>query len=218
MFRRVAILVALLPTLALAGCGGSTHAAAPRVKVTVTRTVTHVVSSPVTQSSAPAATSDDLPVVECPTTTDVPGVPTSAYPDTMALAASSALAARLAYYSDADRSLPPILAPRGWACRVTVGADGSTSIYAFPPGGSPTGAQAVTAYSPSACQDCVDLVVCALIPYAARQLGYASFPCTPARPPTESVDWLNGSPSAPSSYENDVVSFEDPSASIHRSG
>jgi hypothetical protein len=160
-----------------------------------------------------------LPVVACPTTYGFPTPPQpSAYPNRITLSLPDHLGSSLAYYSDKYRKLPPILGPRGWRCAVAYGADGTTGVDVWPPGASQTasaipGRPAVSAGWDSACQGCVYSSVCAFVPGAAKQLGYADggIPCR-SRPEDETVTWLSGSPTSPGPVVSDTVAFQDPSS------
>ena len=46
---------------------------------------------------------------------------------------------KLEFYSDKDRTLTPVLAPRGWACKVELGEDGSGAIRIHSGANSPKG-------------------------------------------------------------------------------
>jgi len=136
----------------------------------------------------------------------------------MAVKASGALASQLAYYSNDTRSLDPVLAPRGWECRVGIGADGSTEVAVYPPGtAAPSqgvvtaNAEAVLASSTSACQGCTYTAVCMFVPAAGQQLGFAGtgIGC-PTRPPGEQVDWIRGSPNDSGPIVDDEIGFLDP--------
>ena len=130
------------------------------------------------------------------------------------------MAAQLSFYSDDARSLSPLLAPRGWHCRVETGADGSGEIAVFPPSvasfrGDPgayagQSIEAVVALWLPACQGCVYSAVCKLVPAAVSQLGEGMLPC-PAKPPQEQDSWIRGTADSRAVPTNDAVTFEDPS-------
>ena len=136
----------------------------------------------------------------------------------MAVNVSAPLASQLAYYSNDTRSLEPVLAPRGWDCRVTIGADGSTEVAVYPPGApvpSPgaanVNAQAVVASSTSACQGCTYTAVCMFVPAVGQQLGFVGtgIAC-PTRPLAEQVTFLSGSPDNNGGIVADEIGFLDP--------
>ena len=145
-------------------------------------------------------------------------------PPTRPTALRGAVSDALSFYSDAGRSLPPLLGPAGWHCWVVTGADGSGEIAVFPPGeilpldvsataGVGKDRQAVVASWTPACQGCVYDKVCAVVPAASAQLGHAMGPCA-ARPPGERVTWIRGSPSSVAVPANDVIDFEDPGGTL----
>jgi hypothetical protein len=159
--------------------------------------------------SGSSGLSDVVPVIECPTSRGVSGRPGAYYPETIALTIAPTVATQLAYYSDDVRSLTPILAPRGWACRVQVGADGSTSVNVYP--GSSLGRDnAVTAQSNGGCVGCASDLACGLIPTAPKLLGYSNIPCPAPRNRAERINWITGSEHPTGQTVNDVVGFEDP--------
>jgi hypothetical protein len=170
-------------------------------------------------SSTTNALADVVPVVECPSVYGIPGTPAPKYPSTIAVSLPAAVAERLSYYSDSTRSVDPILAPRGWDCRVGVGADGQIAVGVFPqstPDKFPysferSDVQGVVARSDSSCAGCISGTVCPLAPSATEGTFASGFPCPYSRPPTEEVRWANGSPNTPpGAATNDVVYFTDP--------
>ena len=212
--RRSPLLLGLVVPVVLVACATSSRT--PQA-TTVTPSVG---TSPSTHT--PAAVSDVVPVVECPTADagGNPGPPTSTYPDTMAVSAAGTVAEQLALYSNDTHSLPPILAPRGWSCQVSVGGDGSTSVQVFPSTASAPGAfgalsasvQQVDASSDSACQGCIYGTVCPFVPDVGEQLGYGSasgFTCS-SPPAQEQVIFANGLPSDTGPIVEDVIMFTDP--------
>ncbi len=221
------VAAALAATVAIAAaCGSSATGSpakttAPTASTRPTVATTTPAASPAPSVGAPVRTS--LTVVACPTTRGVPGTPPARFPATISVPLPASLGQRLAYYSDDSRSLAPVMGPSGWDCGVGVGADGSTVVAVFPPAEASsfpagnlfprpfTGStdQAVVAYTPSACQDCVYGLVCPLIPTADAQLGYSQ-PC-PTPPAAERITWLSGSASIPVGPTSvDRISFEDP--------
>ena len=171
----------------------------------------------------PMAPPGSLPVVACPTGRAIThSSPTTTVPHTRPTSLPAGLAAKLSYYSDDVRSLPPVLGPSGWHCWVQTGADGSGTIaifWAIPPS-DPTfraepgtyqgkSVQAVVATWTPACQGCVFDQVCAVVPAAVSQLG-EGMPACKSKPPQEQVSWLRGSPTATTPPTDDAVSFLDP--------
>lgn len=150
-----------------------------------------------------------VPVVACPTTRGVPGHPPAKYKRQITISEPADIAQKLEYYSDNDRNLTPILAPRGWKCQVQIGADGSASITIHPPGTTTSSKTAITAQSMGACQGCVWGLVCDLIPGAAKQVGADQPACPTTRPKKELVKFERGRPNATGPVQ-DVVVFQDP--------
>jgi eukaryotic-like serine/threonine-protein kinase len=157
-----------------------------------------------TTATTPVSATPTLTVNECPSSYGVQGTPSSRIPSTIAVSLPSSEADQLAFYSDSTRSVDPVLAPAGWSCSVSVGADGSTTVAVFPPGESdpndatpplPATTQGVIAYSPSACQGCIADLVCPVFPNAESQLGYVGQSCGSAEPPSEQATFLSGSAS-----------------------
>ena len=151
--RWTALVVSLLVVVGLAGCGGATEGNA-----------TTTTSS--TGASGAAALS--LPVVECPTTYGVAGTPTAIVADTLATSLPKSEASQLSYYSDAGRSIAPVLGPKNWPCHAVVAADGGINIVVTKPGTLPSstaspGFQGVLAQSSGACQGCTFQLACAVI-------------------------------------------------------
>jgi hypothetical protein len=155
-----------------------------------------------------ADTATSLPVVSCPTTfaitTPPPTVPlagsaTVEVPDT--------LASTLSVYSDSS-GLMRLLAPSGWSCSASYGADGSGLITVTPNGetlpadglepGSPD--RAITASETGGSPVQAAAEACSFFPAAATaNMTYLGKACTP-RPSSEIVDPISTS----------VVDFEDP--------
>jgi hypothetical protein len=156
-------------------------------------------------SAHPAGSSKgSIPVVACRTSSPL-GKQPARYPKRMELRAPAAVRRRLAFYTDKDRSLTPILGPRGWACSVQLGEDGSGEIEVRPVGSGAASKTAVTAGTDGACQGCVYDTVCKLIPGSGKQLGYAHvMPCVERLPKREHDKFLVHT----KTY--DVIRFVDP--------
>ena len=161
-----------------------------------------------------ASTGPAVPVTACASSYGA-GPPTglAVLPRSLRPGLPTRVAKELAYYTNDRRTLDPVLAPRGWDCQVQVGADGTTGVDVYPPGTSPApsgaGHEEVQAASGSACQGCVYSTVCALVPAAGKQLGFATLPCAP-RPRGEVVIWISGSPKDNAPPVHDVIAFEEP--------
>jgi hypothetical protein len=80
-----------------------------------------------------------LRIVVCPTTWGISSPSTVPVPESMTIDGRAALAANLAIYSDTDEIMM-LVAPKGWSCTASYGADGSGGVSVSPPGTSfPTG-------------------------------------------------------------------------------
>jgi len=184
-----------------------------RVISPATTAATSTPSVPGTTAPAVSA-SPTLTVNECPSSYGAQQTPTSRIPSTIAVSVPASEAARLAFYSDSTRSVDPVLAPVGWDCSVSIGADGSTIVSVFPSGQPdpnvsggtlPAATQGVIAYSPSVCQGCVADLVCPVFSDAENQLGYSGQSCD-SEPPAEQVTFLAGS----SNSDYGTVDLTDP--------
>jgi hypothetical protein len=131
------------------------------------------------------------------------------FPATKAVDIAAADRDDLAAYTD-DQGELYLLAPRGWTCQASIGADGNDYIEAYPQGevpdpvhSWPKTAQAVTADFLPACLGCVLSQACTYFPIAEQQLVKAygrSLSCPQARV-GQLTDRLSST----------VVAYEDPS-------
>lgn len=161
-----------------------------------------------------AGTGPAVPVVACASSYgDGPPTGLAVLPRSLRPGLPAGVAKMLAYYTNDRRTLDPVLAPRGWDCHVQVGADGTTGVDVYPPRMSPkpggTGDEEVQAASGSACQGCTYSTVCALVPAAGNELGFAMLPCAPLKR-GESVTWISGSANDKVAPIHDVIAFEEP--------
>ena len=160
-----------------------------------------------------------LPVTECPTTYGAYSSGPTNYPAEVAAEVPTQMVSELAFYSDATRSLEPVLGPAGWACTVGVGADGTTGVDLVPPAPtagtttpvqpSSSSSESVIALSAASCTGCIYSEVCAYVPTAAQDLGFFEVTCPTARPPEEHVSWLMGF-LASGPPVKDIIAFGDP--------
>jgi len=145
------------------------------------------------------------------------GVQTSTTtPDTVATARTTlprSVASQLSFYTDATRGIQPVLAPNGWNCTATIGADGGSSLIVSPPHVRvPSGSNAteetmaVTFNMDPACRGCVADLACPIFLNAEQLLGYSPDNCTNYEPPTESVKFLQGGPT----QNSGVAEISDP--------
>lgn len=120
-----------------------------------------------------------LPLVECVTGTGTGSAP-KPLPPTKAMSVPGSMSGRLAAYTD-DQGELYLVAPLGWACQASVGADGNDSIAVYPPGevGTsefalghtwPKSAQAVTGDLLPACYACFVGQACRFFPAAEHDL------------------------------------------------
>ncbi|HEX7537598.1 MAG TPA: DUF6777 domain-containing protein, partial [Dermatophilaceae bacterium] len=136
------------------------------------------------------------PVVACPSSYGMISPPGPArLPDEIATRLPPDVAAQLAFYSDQNRVIDPVLAPRGWSCSAALGADGSGGLDVWPsgtqkpekPGGNMPAnpdQQLVEAYTAGAQQAAVYEHVCAFdpavadryYPFYANSMGCRSSP------------------------------------------
>jgi hypothetical protein len=206
----------------LAGCGHGMPDASrkpPSTTSTTSRAGGATGSATTTTTTTTAVTTAEeaatLPVVSCPTTFAITTPPpTVLIPASLTVDVPAALAHTLAVYVDSN-SIMRLLAPKGWKCAASFGADGSGIFTIVPKGGPlPTGLQepnssdqaiSATETGGSPVQAAGD--ACAYFPAAAAaaesDLGQG---CSP-RPTSETVDPIN----------SNVVAFEDP-AGVKGSG
>jgi hypothetical protein len=193
----------------LAACSGPSARTAPAAAPTTMVTVA-APNGPTGTTPTSPATATAVRATTCSTVYAItPGPPAPRqFPATVAPGTS--------WYVDSAMTMAPLLAPTGWGCKISVGADGSSAWAIYPPGqppppaGSPAGAsQAVELGDVPACQGCAVQLACALVPQAAAQMTSFGGPCKP-RTAAERVTWLAGSPRGTSGPFHDVVAFEDP--------
>jgi serine/threonine-protein kinase len=182
--------------------GRQSHTATNPTNSTATTTTT------VPTTTTTAITTDQvLPVVSCPTTYAGGQTPV-ALPPTESASLPSGIGTSYQYYwlSDADLH---VLAPAGWTCSGTQGADGGASMAVVPPSEpattDPTAANdpiAISASSTGGCQGCAYGAVCPYFSSANTYFPfYAQSPgCSRSIPNGESSGLLN----------QEVAYFEDP--------
>jgi hypothetical protein len=198
---RAGPVAASLAIVLAAGCGGGGHR---RAGAGSTPTVSTILPGGSTTTPGPP----QVPVIACQSSYGVPPSRGGAVlPRVITIDLPRTAADLLSYYTNDTRTLAPILAPRSWPCRAQVGADGTTGFDIRPATG--TGTPGVDAASDSACQGCVYSTVCAFVPGAAAQLGYAGLPC-PALGAGTRVDFLKGSAATAGPVVDDVIRFTDP--------
>jgi hypothetical protein len=163
----------------------------------------------VASAAQPATTT--VPLVECVTGAGAASSP-KPLPATRQVSVPPGLAKQLAAYSD-DQGEMYVVAPRGWTCQASIGADGNAFIAAYPPGevgtskfavgnSWPKSAQAVTGDILPSCFACYVGQACTFFPAAEKDLVRVygdQLTCAPL-PARQAI--LRVSPS--------VISFEDP--------
>lgn len=178
--------------------GGVTSAAQQSRKGASTSTSVPSATSTTALSSTASITAD-LPLVTCPTTygsTQTTSPPV--LPQSMQVAVPKNLASQLAVYSD-DGGGMKLVAPQGWVCSASYGADGSGGVTVYPSGGSDVlsqagpspGDQFVMGSETSACAGCREGQACPLFSTAAADYEN-DYQMTCSRPPsTESISPLS---------------------------
>jgi hypothetical protein len=190
-----------------------------RMKTTSVRTVYTVVVTALAAlafllsgvASAQGAVAARLPLVECVTATGTLVGP-KPMPATKVVSVPPQVLNKMALYSD-DQGDLYLLAPLGWACQASLGADGNDSIAVYPPGevatsqfalghNWPKSAQAVTGDLLPTCLACFVGQACTFFPAAEHDLvrdfsGQLS--CTPL-PSGQGVNRVSSS----------VIAFQDP--------
>jgi hypothetical protein len=156
-----------------------------------------------------------VPLVECVTGTGTTQAP-KPMPATKALSIPAAVVNKMAAYSD-DQGEMYLLAPLGWTCQASLGADGNDSIAVYPPGevgtsqfalghSWPKSAKAVTGDLLPTCYACFVGQACTFFPAAehdlVRDFG-KQLSCT-ALPSGQAVSRISPS----------VIAFQDPAGVI----
>jgi hypothetical protein len=156
-------------------------------------------AAPVPAPSLAGTVTVALPVVRCPTTFGAPPARRVSLPATRQVAVPRAMAARLSAYADAQGRMY-LVAPKGWSCRASYGADGSGGVAVYPHGqklpaswgagwrlARTSAVSAVVGQESSACYGCTHSQACRLFPAAAAALVSGGFQPCPARPSAEQV-------------------------------
>ena len=148
-----------------------------------------------------------LPVVACPTSYGVQPAPAAkSVPSTLGATVPQDLESQLSVYAD-EAGIMDVLAPTGWDCTASVGADGSSLVSVTPNGevlpdnstSLPAGStdEAIVGTQNGGCQGCANSQACPYFTAAAQALGS---PCTSTQPSDESIVPISST----------VVSFSDP--------
>ena len=193
------------PTKSSVATTGAPH---PSTLPATTVTTSHATTTTSAAVSRQSAVTVSLPVVTCPTTFGVPPSTTPTIPSFVSVSVPNNLANQLYVYSD-QASIMRLVAPSGWVCTATYGADGSGGVSVYPPGqtlsASPLAAgsteAAIVGSQSGGCAGCAVTQACPLFATAAAdyQAQFAQA-CPTKRPSAESV----------SSISSSLVSFADP--------
>jgi serine/threonine protein kinase len=148
-----------------------------------------------------------LPVLACPTSYAVEPAPAAKIlHSSMSVSVPRDVASQLSVYAD-EAGAMDVVAPTGWDCTASFGADGSSEEKVTPTGeilpdnsnSLPTGStdEAIVGTQNGGCQGCADSQACSFFAAAAQNLG---MPCNSTAPAGESTVPLSST----------VVSFSDP--------
>jgi serine/threonine protein kinase len=190
----------------LASHSGRSHRKTTVAAGTTTTTSARTTTTTTAAQSPTADVTVSFPVVACPTSYAIEPAPTAqALPSTLSVSVPKDLASQLSVYAD-EAGIMEMLAPTGWDCTASVGADGSSEDSVTPAGevlpdsdSLPTGStdEAIVGTQNGGCQGCANYQACPYFSAAAQALGS---PCTTTPPSDESVVSLSST----------VVSFADP--------
>jgi hypothetical protein len=193
----IGIISPLVVAVLTAGCADSSPQAS-RPSSTTTHTSA-------TRTTAVVPTS--LPVVTCPTAWAISTPVTVPLPASVTTSVPDALVTKLAVYSDTDEIMM-LLAPKGWTCTASYGADGSGGVDLVPSGAHvPTGrvglhssVQAITGFETGGSPVQAAAEACPYFPTAATALeSDLEHGCSPP-PASEKIERISAS----------IVAFEDP--------
>ncbi len=184
---------------------GTTSAPGSNTKKSTTGAVT--TTSPGAATDPTADISASLPVVACPTSFAIELPPVSKkLPSSVRASVPANLASQLSVYADQAGDMG-LLAPRGWECKASFGADASSvetvtpSGAALPQGGAlPSGsrAEAIVGTQNGGCEGCAASQACPFFSSADQADPFDCLNATP--PPEEEVTRL----------ASNIVGFEDP--------
>lgn len=161
---------------------------------------------------------ESVKVTECSTVYGAGRPPPGHGGKTEHITVPSTVVGKVGLYTDARRTVEPLLGPKGWSCDAVVGADGSVSLtlaatrsllrHRSASVGSKTasGGPGIHASTNGGCQGCMALQVCGLFPSDLAALGAAGTTCRSTPPRRETDTEVAGSPSA--GYG--TVAFIDP--------
>jgi serine/threonine protein kinase len=187
--------------------GGNHHALAAKTSSSTTSTTSSAATATSTTSNPATDVNTSVPVVACPTSyAEEPPPANKNLPSTVTASMPADLTSQLNVYAD-EAGIIEVLAPTGWDCSASLGADGSELMSVVPSGevlpdgsslsaGSPD--EAIVATQTGGCQGCAASQAC---PFFAAADQADPGTCTNTSPPAgEEVTQL-----APN-----IVGFEDP--------
>jgi serine/threonine protein kinase len=185
------------------GQSASHHSSDPSATTTTTSSTPASTTTPTT--GAPANVTTSVPVVNCATSQPEVVTNTTSPPSSISANVPADLVGQVDFYAD-QLGIMDVLAPSGWNCSASYGADGDGGITITPAGETlptstplPAGSQdmAIVASQNGGCQGCAADPACALFPAAAQN---DPAPCSATIPPEEQVTHL----------ASNMVAFEDP--------
>jgi serine/threonine protein kinase len=191
---------------ALSGAHGKTKSTAGTTTTAPSATTTTTVATLNPTSDIVAS----LPVVACPTSYGIPPTTPTSAPNSLSVSVPKDLVNQLSVYAD-EAGIMDVLAPTGWDCTASVGADGSSLVSVTPAGevlpdnsnALPPGStdEAIVGTQNGGCQGCANYQACPYFTAAAQALGS---PCASTPPSDESIVPISST----------VVSFSDPPNTI----
>ena len=197
------------PSHAALGRGqlANAHKVSKRSTATTTSSTTPAATSTTAASNPAADISTSLPVVACPTSYGVDPAPAAKnLPSALTVSVPADLASQLTVYAD-EAGIMELIAPTGWDCTASIGADGSSEESITPTGEVlpqsnvlPSGSQdeAIVGTQNGGCEGCASSQAC---PFFATANQADPGTCTNTSPPSgEDVTQLAAN----------IVGFEDP--------
>jgi serine/threonine protein kinase len=196
------------PSQAASNVKSASHHGATRAASTTTTASAPVSSQTTGAGASPTAdVTASLAVVSCPTSMalDQPPPPKN-LPPTLPISVPSDLVSQLSVYAD-EQGIMDVVAPKGWDCTASFGADGSGGVTVVPSGevlpqsnALPTGSQAeaIVATQNGGCQGCAASQAC---PFFADANQADPGSCINTSPPAEEQT---------TQLASNIVGFEDP--------
>ena len=153
-----------------------------------TTSTTSATSTTASTSNPAADVTASLPVVACPTSYGEPPPANKNLPSAVTASVPADLTSQLNVYAD-EAGVMEVLAPSGWECTASFGADGSSQMSVTPAGevlpesnSLPAGSQleAIVGTQNGGCQGCADYQACPFFTAAQSDAGN----CTSTAPPS----------------------------------